>query len=152
MWMPPLMVAASWWMAFAHSFDTSLCLFYFSFFTYFRTMIGTLSRLFRRKAVWAHELQSLQSLSWCEIAALTVPPAEVKVTGPERKKLGKKPPRLCNLAVRALDWFGLMCVLVCTPGFFSALVQWFFSCLLIIIIIIQVLLIKSSVYPVLGSL
>jgi len=50
-------------------------------------------------------VHELQSLGWC---ALFIPPAEAKVVGPERKKLGKKLPRLCILGVRALGWFELM--------------------------------------------
>lgn len=54
-----------------------------------------------------HELQSLGRYA---IGVLSIPPAEVKVMGPERKKLEKKPWRLYSLGVRAVGWFGLMWV------------------------------------------
>lgn len=63
-------------------------------------------------------MYELQLLGWCEIGALSISPAEVKVTGPERKKLEEKSRRLCSLGVGAVGWFGLMWVLVCTLGVF----------------------------------
>lgn len=68
-------------------------------------------------------MHKLQTPGWCEIAALFIPPVEAKVMAPESMKLGKKPPRLCSLGVRALCWFCLMWGLVSAPGFFSASVQ-----------------------------
>lgn len=55
-------------------------------------------------------MHELQSLGRYEIGVLSIPPAEVKVMGPERKKLEKKPWRLYSLGVRAVGWFGLMWV------------------------------------------
>lgn len=58
-------------------------------------------------------MYELQLLGWCEIGALSISPAEVKVMGPERKKLEEKSRRLCSLAVGAVGWFGLMWVFFC---------------------------------------
>lgn len=120
----------------------------FFFFYFFKDNDGyfSLSDLFRLKAV---RVQELQSLGWWEIGALSIPPAELMVTGPERKKLEKKSRRLCSLGLGAVGWFGLMWVLVCTLGVFFCFspAMFFFPYSCLWLIIRQWLIIKSSVYP-----
>lgn len=97
----------------------------FLFFYFFKDNDGyfSLGDFFRLKAV---KMRKLQFLGRYEIGALSIPTAEVKVMGPERRKMEKKPPRLYSLGVRAVGWFGLMWVLVCTLGVFFCFSPGFF--------------------------